>query len=55
VVAHGLANLLTGAPMSQHTGFRFGSIAKVLTTTLLLKEVERGVNVGPAGAQPDAH
>jgi CubicO group peptidase (beta-lactamase class C family) len=43
VVAHGLANMVTGAPMRDDTGFLFGSITKVLTTTLVLQQVERGV------------
>ncbi|GAB3898186.1 hypothetical protein GCM10029964_082230 [Kibdelosporangium lantanae] len=43
VVAHGTANLTTGAPMLPDTGFLFGSVTKVLTTTLVLQQVERGV------------
>jgi CubicO group peptidase (beta-lactamase class C family) len=43
VVAHGAANAVTGAPMAEDTGFLFGSITKVLTTTLVLQQVERGV------------
>src|SRR5579864_3700776 len=43
VVAHGVANLATGAPMREDTGFLFGSVTKVLTTTLVLQQVERGV------------
>jgi CubicO group peptidase (beta-lactamase class C family) len=35
VVAHGAANVATGAPMLEDTGFLFGSITKVLTTTLV--------------------
>jgi len=42
VVAHGAANLVTGAPMRDDTGFLFGSVTKVLTTTLVLQQVERG-------------
>ncbi|HMA38381.1 MAG TPA: serine hydrolase domain-containing protein [Chloroflexia bacterium] len=42
VVAHGVANIVTGAPMQEHTGFLFGSITKLLTTTLVLQQVERG-------------
>jgi CubicO group peptidase (beta-lactamase class C family) len=42
VVAHGLANVVTGAPMRDDTGFLFGSVTKVLTTTLVLQQVERG-------------
>src|SRR5919198_5820744 len=43
VVARGLANVVTGAPMRDDTGFLFGSVTKVLTTTLVLQQVERGV------------
>src|SRR5919108_3923409 len=43
VVAHGVANVGTGAPMRDDTGFLFGSVTKVLTTTLVLQQVERGV------------
>jgi CubicO group peptidase (beta-lactamase class C family) len=43
VVAHGVANVVTGAPMRDDTGFLFGSITKVLTATLVLQQVERGV------------
>jgi CubicO group peptidase (beta-lactamase class C family) len=43
VVAHGVANVVTGAPMREDTVFLFGSITKVLTTTLVLQQVERGV------------
>src|SRR6266568_3896972 len=43
VVAHGVANIVTGAPMTEDTGFLIGSITKVLTTTLVLQQVERGV------------
>src|SRR5512136_1786064 len=43
VVAHGVANVITGAPMRENTGFLFGSITKFLTTTLVLQQVERGV------------
>lgn len=42
VIAHGTANLATGAPMRADTGFLFGSVTKVLTTTLVLQQVERG-------------
>jgi CubicO group peptidase (beta-lactamase class C family) len=42
VVAHGVANVVTGAPMQESTGFLFGSVTKVLTTTLVLQQVERG-------------
>ncbi|MEV7238348.1 serine hydrolase domain-containing protein [Streptomyces sp. NPDC051020] len=43
VVAHGTANAATDAPMLEDTGFLFGSVTKVLTTTLVLQQVERGV------------
>jgi CubicO group peptidase (beta-lactamase class C family) len=42
VVAHGLANAATEAPMRDDTGFLFGSVTKALTTTLVLQQVERG-------------
>jgi CubicO group peptidase (beta-lactamase class C family) len=42
VVAHGISNVVTGAPMRDDTGFLFGSVTKVLTTTLVLQQVERG-------------
>ena len=41
ILAHGLANRVTGAPMCDDTGFLFGSITKILTTTLVLQQVER--------------
>jgi CubicO group peptidase (beta-lactamase class C family) len=43
VVAHGVANVVTGAPMHDDTGFLFGSVTKVMTATLVLQQVERGV------------
>jgi CubicO group peptidase (beta-lactamase class C family) len=43
VVAHGTANIATGAPMLEDTGFLFGSVTKVLTTTLVLQQLERGL------------
>jgi CubicO group peptidase (beta-lactamase class C family) len=42
VVAHGTANTVTRAPMAENTGFLFGSVTKVLTTTLMLRQAERG-------------
>ncbi|WP_327003651.1 beta-lactamase family protein [Dactylosporangium sp. NBC_01737] len=42
VLAHGVANIVTGAPMREDTGFLFGSITKVMTTMLVLRQVERG-------------
>src|SRR5262249_52757251 len=43
IVAHGVANIVTEAPMRENTGFLFGSVTKLLTTTLALQQVERGV------------
>ncbi|TQS43997.1 serine hydrolase domain-containing protein [Cryptosporangium phraense] len=40
--AHGVANLRTGAPMRTDTGFLFGSVTKIMTTALVLRQVERG-------------
>jgi len=37
-----VANTVTGLPMREDTGFIFGSVTKVLTTTLVLQQVERG-------------
>jgi CubicO group peptidase (beta-lactamase class C family) len=42
VVAEGLANVTTRAPMTEDTGYLCGSITKVFTATLLLQCVERG-------------
>ncbi len=42
VIAHGVTNMVTGAPMVEDTGFLFGSITKLLTTTLVFQQVERG-------------
>jgi CubicO group peptidase (beta-lactamase class C family) len=42
IVAHGAANLATGAPMCDDTGYLFGSITKVMTATLVLQQVEQG-------------
>lgn len=42
LVAHGTANVTTGAPMREDTGFLFGSVTKVLTTTLVLQQVDQG-------------
>ena len=42
LMAHGVTNLVTGAPMVEDTGFLFGSITKLLTTTLVFQQVERG-------------
>lgn len=43
VIAHGTANSATRAPMCEDTGFLFGSVTKLLTTTLVMQQVERGV------------
>ncbi|MFG1659727.1 serine hydrolase domain-containing protein [Micromonospora chersina] len=43
VVAHGTANVASGAPMREDTGFLFGSVSKILTTTLVLQQVDRGL------------
>jgi CubicO group peptidase (beta-lactamase class C family) len=42
IIAEGVANVATGMPMTQDTGYLLGSITKVLTATLLLQCVERG-------------
>src|SRR3954468_17528997 len=42
IVAHGVANSATGAPMRADTGFLYGSITKVMTTMLVLQQVEKG-------------
>ncbi|MEU0555655.1 serine hydrolase domain-containing protein [Dactylosporangium sp. NPDC006015] len=42
IVAHGVANAATGAPMRGDTRFLFGSITKVMTTMLVLRQVELG-------------
>jgi CubicO group peptidase (beta-lactamase class C family) len=49
VVAEGVANVTTGAPMMEDTGYLVGSVTKVFTTTLLLRCVERGQ------VNPDEH
>lgn len=42
IVAHGTANAVTGAPMRDDTGFLIGSVTKLLTTTLVMRQVDRG-------------
>ena len=42
IIAEGVANVVTGAPMTADTGYLCGSITKVLTATLLMQCVERG-------------
>jgi CubicO group peptidase (beta-lactamase class C family) len=41
-MAHGIANLNTGQPFTEDTGFLLGSVTKVLTTTVLMRLVQRG-------------
>jgi CubicO group peptidase (beta-lactamase class C family) len=41
-MAHGTANLNTGQPFTRDTGFLLGSVTKVLTTTVVMRLVERG-------------
>ena len=41
-MVQGIANVVTGAPMREDTGFLFGSVTKLLTTTLVLQQAERG-------------
>jgi CubicO group peptidase (beta-lactamase class C family) len=41
IAAYGVANAVTDAPMRDDTGFLFGSVTKLLTTTLVLQQVER--------------
>jgi CubicO group peptidase (beta-lactamase class C family) len=41
-MAHGTANLNTGQPLTQDTGFLLGSVTKVLTATIVMRLVERG-------------
>jgi CubicO group peptidase (beta-lactamase class C family) len=48
VIAHGTANIVTGAPMREDTGFPLGSVTKLLTTTLILQQAERGA-IDPDG------
>ena len=36
-----VAGFVAGAPMREDAGFLFGSATKVLTTTLVLQQVER--------------
>jgi len=43
IVAYGVANVVTGAPDAPRHRIRFRSGTKVLTTTLVLQQVERGV------------
>jgi CubicO group peptidase (beta-lactamase class C family) len=43
MVAHGTANVVTQAPMREDTGFLLGSVTKILTTTLVLQQAERGM------------
>jgi CubicO group peptidase (beta-lactamase class C family) len=43
VLAHGIANLNTGQEFTEDTGYLLGSVTKVLTTTILMRLVERGL------------
>ncbi len=38
IAAYGVANVVTEAPMRDDTGFLFGSVTKLLTTTLVLQQ-----------------
>lgn len=40
------------APMRYDTGFLFGSVTKLLTTTLVLQQVERGANSWSMSLEP---
>jgi CubicO group peptidase (beta-lactamase class C family) len=42
IAAYGVANIVTDRPMRDDTGFLFGSVTKLLTTTLVLQQVEHG-------------
>jgi|GEM_PF-715676 len=42
-LAYGTANISTNAPMLPETGFLLGSVSKILTTTLLMRFIERGL------------
>ncbi|WP_433369448.1 serine hydrolase domain-containing protein [Actinoplanes sp. CA-142083] len=42
IVAHGTANVASGAPMRPDTGFLYGSITKVMTAMLVLRQVSLG-------------
>ncbi|AYF76253.1 class A beta-lactamase-related serine hydrolase [Nocardia yunnanensis] len=42
VVACGVTNVVTGESMREDTGFLLGSVTKVLTTTLVMQQVEQG-------------
>lgn len=43
LLAHGSANLNTGQPFTEDTGFLLGSVTKVLVTTVVMRLVERGL------------
>src|SRR5262249_4350874 len=43
VAAAGVANLATGLPMTEDTGYLAGSVTKVMTATLLVQCLERGL------------
>ncbi|WP_426511795.1 serine hydrolase domain-containing protein [Dactylosporangium sp. McL0621] len=42
ISAYGIANLTTGAAMRPDTGFLFGSVTKIMTTMLVLRQVAAG-------------
>ena len=42
VISHGVANIATGAPMLDDTGFLFGSVTKLMTATLAMQQLEQG-------------
>jgi CubicO group peptidase (beta-lactamase class C family) len=42
-LAHGVANLNTAQPFTDDTGFLLGSVTKVLTTTIVMGLVDRGL------------
>ena len=50
VVAHGTANAVTGEPMREDTGFLVGSVTKLLTTTLVMRQVDRGRSTSTSGS-----
>ena len=53
--AYGSANLNTGQPFTEDTGFLLGSVTKLLVTTVVMRLVERGLVDLDAPAQRYAH
>ena len=51
VLAHGVANLNTGQPFTEDTGFLLGSVPTVLVKTVILRLLERGLVALDAPAQ----